>query len=562
MHDLVISNAIIVDGTGREPVKGDLAVARGRISAIGTDLGPAESRIDAGGKVLMPGIIDTHTHYDAQITWDPWCDPSPALGVTTVVMGNCGFTIAPCKPGDRRQMMLNLSRVEGMSFDALDAGIRWEFEDFSGYLDMLQRQGVGPNVCAYIGHSALRSYVMGEAAVARAATDEEISSMSRLIADAMRAGAVGFSTSTHEQHVGDGGAAMPSRLADTRELKRLARAMGEQGRGVMMIVKGSKTSISDIEELAVEGGRPVFVSSMRHNPAQPMGVFNDLAMMRQARDRGNRLYGQCSCLPMVMDFTLEAPYIFEAFDAWRPALLAQEQSAQAYGRVLADAAFRGPLRFALRASGEQRLFKGDWSKLMVAETCRAENRCYEGRSVQELAAEQGQDPLDFFLDLALAEDLKTRFVIEVLNSDERAVARILSDPDSHVTLSDAGAHVTFICEAGFGLHLLGHWVRDLQVISLPEAVRRLTSQPANLLGLRDRGILAPGKAADLLWVDPDAVGIGERARLHDFPSGATRLRTSARGVHGVWINGCRVADADGLLGADKKPGQVLRDFAG
>lgn len=561
MHDIVISNALIADGMGREPYLSNLAISQGRISGIGQALGQAASTIDAAGKVLMPGIIDTHTHYDAQITWDPWCDPSPALGVTTVVTGNCGFTIAPCKPQDRRRLMLNLSRVEGMSIEALEAGIRWDFEGFPEYLDMLERQGVGPNVCAYVGHSALRSYVMGDAAVERAASEDEVRIMSRLVADAMRAGAVGFSTSTHEQHLGDGGAAMPSRLADVTELRALAKAMGDQGKGIFMIVKGSTTSIADIEQLAVEGRRPVFVSSMRHNPAQPNGVFNDLTLMRQARERGARLYGQCSCLPMMVDFTLEAPYIFEAFDEWRPALLAQERSTQAYAGVLADKEFRRLLRAGVSGAGQQRLFKGDWSKLLVAEAVCDRHRHYEGKSIQHLAAGEQVDPLDFFFDLALEEKLKTRFVAEILNSDESAVARILSDPDSHITLSDAGAHVTFICEAGFGLHLLGHWVRDQQVLSLQEAVRRLTSQPANLLGIRDRGTLAVGQAADLLLFDPVNVGIGEQSRLHDFPAGATRLRTAARGVHGVWINGTCVADTSGLLDVSHKPGKVLRQFA-
>ena len=241
MFDLVIKDAEIHDGAGSAPVHGDLGVTAGRIAAIGSKLGTAKETVKADGLALAPGIIDGHTHYDAQITWDPFVDPSPALGVTTAVLGNCGFTIAPCKPADRDLTMRHLTHVEGMSLDALRAGIRWEFESFPQYLDMLQRHGVGPNVACFAGHSAIRTFVMGEEATERTATDDEIAAMTAQVREAMAAGAVGFATSTAEAHNGEGGTPMPSRLADDRELRTLVRTMGESGHGVYMLTKGSKT---------------------------------------------------------------------------------------------------------------------------------------------------------------------------------------------------------------------------------------------------------------------------------------------------------------------------------
>ncbi len=277
MHDLLIKNAMIVDGLGGAPLAGALAVRDGRIAAIGRDLGAAREIIDAGGLTLAPGIIDGHTHYDAQITWDPFADPSPSLGVTTIVIGNCGFTIAPCRAADREITMRNLTHVEGMSLDALRAGIAWDFESFPDYLAILERRGVVPNVAAFIGHSSVRTYVLGEDASRRAARDTEIAAMQRLVREAMAAGAVGFATSTNEPHNGENGVPMPSRLAEDRELRGLVKAMGESGRGIFMLTKGTKTSIPYLEGIAAESGRPVLIAALQHNPVNPEGVFGAIA---------------------------------------------------------------------------------------------------------------------------------------------------------------------------------------------------------------------------------------------------------------------------------------------
>ena len=561
MHDLVFRNALILDGLGREPFHGDLAVDAGRITAVGGDIGAGREEIDAAGKALMPGIIDSHTHYDAQVTWDALCDPSPALGVTTVVMGNCGFTLAPCRPEDRSLMMGHLTRVEGMAIEALEEGINWGFQSFPEYLAMIEDKGVGPNVAVYIGHSALRTYVMGGEATSRAANDDEIATMERLVAEAMDAGALGFSSSTHEQHVGWGGVPMPSRLADDREFKAIAATVGRAGKGTLMVVKGSGTTVSWIEELAVESDRPVLVSAMRHHPAAPNKVFDDLAALRNARERGRRLYGQCSCMPMAMDFTLENPYPFEAYEAWKPAIEADGRDA--YIAVLKDPVWRTAMKDEIANNPGMRIFRGNWDTLTIAEAGSDANRALEERSVGDRAREKGVHPFDYFIDLALEEDLKTLYATEFSNFDVPAVSRILQDPDNQISLGDAGAHLSFLCEAGFGLHLLGRWVRDLGVLSLAEAARRLSGQQANLFGMRDRGTLEAGKAADLLLFDPETVGIGPKVRLFDLPGGASRLRTDARGVAGVWVNGRKLADENGpiTVSSGDLPGQVLREFA-
>lgn len=560
MFDLLIKDAEILDGSGAAAMRGDLGISGGRIAAIGPKLGAARQTVKADGLALAPGIIDGHTHYDAQITWDPFVDPSPALGVTTAVLGNCGFTIAPCKPADRDLTMRHLTHVEGMSLDALRAGIRWGFESFPQYLDMLQHNGVGPNVACFAGHSAIRTFVMGEEATERAATDREVAEMAALVREAMTAGAVGFASSTAEAHNGEGGTPMPSRLADDRELRTLVRAMSESGRGVYMLTKGSKTSIPYLEEIAAEAKRPVVVAALFHSNTNPTAAFEWLRQVNEARARGRDLVAQTSCCPLSMDFTFKSPYLFESMEAWKPAMAAHDAAALA--KVYRDPAWRAAVRAEIDAKRGRLVFNGEWHKLFVVEAAKAENRAMEGATLEALARRANRDPLDFVLDLALSEGLDTLFVAELLHNDEQAVGRILADPATHISLSDAGAHLTFFCDAGFGLHLMGHWSRERGVLDLPQAVHRLTGQPAKLFGIRDRGLLREGYAADLMLFDPKTVARGPKRRAHDLPAGAARLTASAVGLHGVWINGQRVADAKGFCADPKsRPGEVLRSFA-
>lgn len=557
MHDLLIRNALLLDGLGSAPVHGDLAVRDGRIAALGRDLGSSRETLDAKGLALMPGIIDTHTHYDAQLTWDPGASPSPALGVTTAIIGNCGFTIAPCRPQDRERIMRNLTHVEGMALEVLRAGIRWEFETVPEYFAMLERRGLALNVAGFVGHSSVRTYVMGDDAAMRAATSAEIGRMRDLVLDGLHAGAIGFATSTSPAHNGEGGIPMPSRLADESEMRALVGCLKEAGRGVFMLTKGGETRMSFLEDLAAQSSRPVVVAALLHNSTNPQVVFDDLDAIAAAGARGRRMAGAVSCCPLTMDFTLREPYTFEGLAAWKPAMGLE---GDAYRAKLADSAFRESVRAEIARSATFRIFNGEWDKVQVVEAAKPEHRGYENLSVAALAAQKGVDPLSFMLDLALAENLDTVFTALLLNSDEQAVGKMLRHPASLVSLSDAGAHLTFFNDAGFGLHLLGHWVRERGALTLAEAARKLTGDAAAVFGIRGRGVLRTGYWADLMLFDPSEVNRGPKQRVRDLPGDGARLMTPALGVHGVWVNGVRVADAAGTLALDRFPGKLLRDF--
>ncbi len=558
MLDLRIDDALIYDGSGRAPQRGSVGVNDGRIVAVGAVEGEAAERVDARGLALMPGIIDTHTHYDAQITWDPFVSPSPALGVTTVVMGNCGFTIAPCRPADRDLTMRNLTHVEGMSLDALRTGIDWGFESFPEYLDMLESRGVGPYVAFYVGPSGLRPVVMRYQAGMRAATPYLEAPVRRIVVEAMEAGACGFSTTRSAQHNGEAGIPMPSRLADEAELVELSGALRERGRGLLMMTKGGQTKVGGIERVAAAAGRPYLVAALLHSNLTPESTFDDLEKIAAAHARGRRLYGAVSACPLTFEFTLHEPYVFEGLAAWQPLMKLDEPAMK---QTLRDPAFRAAVKQEL-STRATRLFNGEWEKMFVTEVRDPGNARLEGRSIRDLAKAAGVHPLDYLLDLSLGEDLDTLFTGTLLNSDEDAVGRMINDPHAIVSLSDAGAHLTFLCDAGYGLHLLGHWGRDRGTLPIEQAVKKLTSEPADLFGIRDRGRIKTGAHADLLLFDPKTVGRGPSRRVHDLPAGASRLTTPGIGAHGVWINGEKVADGNGMLADAPLAGKVLREFAG
>ena len=557
--DLLIRQALVFDGSLSEPQIKDVAVYQGRIVAIEDHCqAQAMETIDAQGLALMPGIIDSHTHFDAQITWDSYVRPSPAMGVTTAVIGNCGFTIAPCRPKDRELTMRNLTQVEGMSLDVLRDGIDWRFETFPEYMAMLKQKGCAINIAAYVGHSSVRTWVMGEQANKRQATPDEIAAMAALVREAMAAGAVGFATSTSPAHNGEGGFPMPSRLASDEEMMQLTLAMASLGRGVYMVTKGGQMSMSFLQSLAQKSGRPVMVAALLHNSTNPQAVFNDMAAIAQANAQGIGMIGQVSCCPLTMDFTFASAYPVEGLVSWRAAM---GLSHDALKGILADTSFRQAVKDELFQTATFRLFNNEWDKVHVVQTALAEHRSFEQKSVADLALASHQDPLDFALDLALKEDLQTVFTAQLLNSDTEAVGRLLNDPHSLVSLSDAGAHLTFFNDAGFGLHLLGHWARDLGLMSMQQAVHKLTAQPAKVLGLKDRGHLRVGFAADMLLFDPKTVGRGPKHRVFDLPGGAARLNTLASGVHGVWVNGQLIADQDGLNEQSVFAGQLLTEFS-
>jgi len=545
MHDLLIRGARVVDGTGAPAITADVALRDGRVAGVGRALGSARQVVDADGLVLMPGIVDVHTHYDAQITWDRTLSPSPALGVTTAVMGNCGFGIAPCPQTERETVLKNLSVVEGMDLDALLTGTQWGFESFSEYLDQLRRIKPYANVAALAGHSTIRTAVMGDEASTRAeATADELRRMQAMVREAMEVGAIGLASSFSPNHAGFAGRPMPSTIAPDAELRALAQPLGECGRGIFVMATGARATTEFMESLAADTHRPAFMVTVltMYNDAAPDVALDYYQRCAAARARGHEVYIHTSCQPLSFDFTLENPYLLYSHDAFARVKAANPEELPA---IYADPAFRRRFRENLARPGQGILFYGDWSKIEVDE-----------RPVTALASEAGRDPLDWFFDLPL----DTPLIAKLFQNNDAGVAPLLKHDSGVVALSDAGAHLIFMCDAGFGLHFLRHWVRETGTFTLEEGVRRLTSDPAAKYRIPDRGTIAAGAWADLLLFDPSTVGMSALERRKDLPGGGARMIRQPRGVHGVWVNGIQIHDGRDYLPLDAGPGQVLTQF--
>jgi N-acyl-D-aspartate/D-glutamate deacylase len=537
-------------------------VSGGRIAAVGRVPGHGREEIDAAGLAVAPGFIDPHTHYDAQLLWDPLASCSSWHGVTTVVTGNCGFTLAPCRPDDRDTMLRMLQYVEAMSLDALQKGVRWTFESFPEYLDTLDRARLWVNVGALVGHSAIRQYVMGESAWERAATADEVARMGDLVRTAMAAGAVGLSSSANTNHVGERGRPVPSRLAGDEELPRLVAAMGATGRGVLELTIGGTrpdrvAEIDRFAELARVSGRPVTLVSIRHNPLAPDEHRVVLGRIEALHREGLRVYPQGTCSPLTATFDLTGPFVFYRFPVWRRVM---ETPPSEWGPLFRDPGFRDEFRATV---GRSALFTGDASPLRVHAVRSPTFARFVGRTVADVARSLDRDVVDVFFDLALDDDLKTQFTVATVNTDASAVAEIFSHPRVLLGLSDAGAHLTLFCEAGQTSRLLGHWVRERRALGLEEAVRRITAMPASVFGLTDRGRLEPGLAADVVVFDPATITDHPPEMVHDLPGGGPRLVQRASGVVWSLVNGRPVIRAGRLPdpGVGPGPGRVLRPAA-
>ena len=559
MYDLVIRGATIVDGLGHEPRQADVAVENGRIADIGEVGRQAERVVDAGGLTLMPGIIDIHTHYDAQVTWDATLSPSPSLGVTTAVMGNCGFGIVPSPPDLRDLIMRNLAVVEGMDLDALRAGINWEFQSFAEYLAAVRRRAPYANLAVFVGHSAVRTAVMGEdASIRKQPTSAELAEMKRLVAEAMKEGAVGLGASYSLNHSGWGGVPMPSTISELGEFDALVGAMGPPGRGVVEISSGQRP-VAEMAEIAGRHGRRIFMSTALalYNEQYPRRAIEMFEACAAAQARGNQVHIQLTCQPLSFDFTLESAYPFYSHEAFEPIKAYSPEQLKA---VFRDPGFRERFRQNLREPRPGTVFQGNWQRVVVAVPALRKNAGLTNRNIADIAREQGRDPLDVMLDLGLEEDLQTAFLGLFFNAVDEGVAELLKHPAGVVALSDAGAHLMYLCDAGFGLYLLGHWVREKGLFDLAEGVRRLTSHQAGLYGIPDRGRIATGAFADLLLFDPANVGVSPARRVNDLPGGGPRTIRDPKGVHGVFVNGVEVFDGRDYRPMAKGPGQVLDRF--
>jgi N-acyl-D-aspartate/D-glutamate deacylase len=560
MHDLIIRNAQIFDGTGLAPVLSDVAVSNGRIAHIGHTTEAAKESIDAQGLALMPGIVDLHTHYDAQVTWDRTMSPSPALGVTTAVIGNCGFGIAPCPAPLQETMLKNLSVVEGMDLNSLLTGVNWEFESFGQYMDQLRRIGPYINTAVFAGHSVIRTAVMGADGSSKIdPSPEQLQTMRNMVSDAMDHGAIGFASSFSPNHSGYGGIPMPSTIASEAELRALTAILGEKKKGVFMMATGTRASPDIMESIVEDTGRPAYISTVltMYNEGNPLLGATYYERCAQALARGHELYILTSCQPLSFDFSLTDPYVLlshSAFDVVKSA------TADALPSIYRSAEFRNAFRENLKQPKAGILFLGNWRHIEVGQTMRPENQKLEGQSIQALADLHGQDPVDVFFDLALSEDLGTHFVGKFFNNNDEGVAPSLKHPASVITLSDAGAHLSYMCDAGFGLYFLSHWVRDTGHFTLSEGIRKITSEPADRFRIPERGRLQVGLPADMLLFDPATVGISKPIPVQDLPGGGSRMVRTATGVHGVWVNGVKVHDGHNYVDHPQGPGQVLDQF--
>ncbi|MCU1367965.1 MAG: Amidohydrolase 3 [Ilumatobacteraceae bacterium] len=550
MSDLVLRGGTVVDGTGAAPRLADVLVRDRRIVAVGSisaaDAAHAVS-VDCTGLVVAPGFIDPHTHYDAQVLWDPGLTPSTWHGVTTVVMGNCGFGIAPTREADRGTVMRVLENVEGMPLAALQAGIPWTFETFPEYLDALEALPLRVNVAALIGHTPLRLYVMGDDATEREATDAEVASMKAIVAEAIEAGAIGFSTSRSASHLGAYGKPVPSRAAALSEIWALAGALGDAGKGTIEATWGPDLFVDEFARMAEDIGRPVSWAAIMAGRNQP-GYSDSVA---ERVEVGGNVHPQVACRPIVVQIALNDPFPFA--------------NVPAFGEILARARADRPELYLdpewrARADPQMRAAWGD----ILDHACVAESAAHPelqfGATLAELAAERGDGAtaIDVMVSIARADGFDTRFLVAMTNDDEDAVGRLLGNDQLLLGLSDAGAHTSQLCDANYATHLLGHWVREKGLLSLEKAVWRLTGHPAMVYGMTDRGVIAEGAVADLVAFDPDTVGTTLPQRVYDFPGGADRLVAHSIGIRHVWVGGTAIRSDDNDLAA-RGTGRLLRN---
>ena len=553
--DLIIKNGSVVDGTGRAAYRGDVGVQDGKIVALGKVNESAKRSIDASDCVVAPGFIDPHTHYDAQMCWDDAATPSPWHGVTTVVMGNCGVGIAPCLPAAREIAMRDLVNVESIPFEVLDRGITWDWETFPEFMQAAARRRPGINLAFLAPLTPFRHYVMGEASMERAANPAEIERIASLLGEAMDAGAFGFSSTVLNQHMGYGGRPLACRNASHAEYQAYGKVLKDKGKGAVEIALTRQIGVLDddgyalLDVLLAASHRPVTFIALFDRDDIPEAVRDTLAKVAPLIARGAR--PQTSPLPLTREVNMRNPFVFGAFPSWKPLFVDQSKPAQR--AVYSDPAFRARFREDLK---RPQTF-GNWSRVRVHEVQSSELKGYEGKSVTEIAQAQGKDPVDAFLDLTLADDLDIEFTMSTFNHRVDRMKEILANRDMLLGLGDGGAHLDTLCDSGYPTFLLGTWVRERGALSLEEGVRRLTTDPADFFGIKDRGRLAVGLAGDITIFDPATVGSSNRGeRRFDLPGGAKRMVMPSRGILHTIVNGECLYEAGAVTEA--RAGQVLR----
>ena len=560
MYDLILKGGRIYDGSGLPSFLGDIAIRDGKIVEIGRINGSAERVLDVGGLAVAPGIIDFHTHFDAQLWWDPLASSSTDHGVTTIVMGNCGLTLAPCKPENRDAMIGTFVRVEDMPRQTLQSGIPWAWTTHGEFLQALERKPLGLNVATLVGHCAVRQHAMGEASVEREATEAEIAEMAELVRDGMRAGAFGFSTNANQRHYREDGKPVPSRFAALDEIARLCRVVGETQRGLVQFTHGAFAAPEHVarigqwyDTILEETRRPLIGESIRHFWTEPDLWRKQLSDVEERCRGGYAAYAMTSTRRTLRRWTLKDSTRFDEMPAWKNLMiLPLDQRARSFG----DPQIRAHLDKAL-AESKPISFSRRWDLVFVKNAGRAENKSFEGQSIEQLARRQSKSPIDAFLDLALAENLETIFEDAATQADEQAVKEIFSNPHVLLGQSDAGAHVANANPGfGFATTMIAYWVRDRGIMNLEAAIKKLTFLPASIFGMNDRGLLRRGLAADLFVFDPETIDLLPPEKRNDLPEGAARYVQRAKGIHCTIVNGSLLMKDGAHTGVF--PGRVLR----
>ena len=555
-YDLLIKNGRIVDGSGMPSFRGDVAVKRGKIAEVGRLNGGAERVIDADGKVIAPGFIDNHCHYDAQVTWDPLCTFSCYHGATSVVVGNCSLAVAPVRASDHDKLIGMLSQVEAIPMDVLQAGMPWNWESFPQYMDALDGK-LGVNVGALMGHSAIRLYAMGEASQERTASEDELELMRSVVHEGIDAGALGLSLSRNLSHFDVQGKLIPASFAPEPELFALAEQLGKLGTGVIQSGGGTTPELKDrlMSRLSAASGRRVIYNAIAENARAPMRWKQHLDFVEESCRQGNRAMPLCSPNSVVGRFTMKNCQTFRQLPTWLEIMNSPDEAKlRAYG----DLQLRQKLREEVEAPlGPDSRWAKRWDLLLVEEPALERNRGLKNKSIAEIAATRKKDPLDVFLDLVVDEELNTLFALGQNNTDREAMTQFLSSPYTVVGLSDGGAHVQFHCQVGYSTRMLGYWVRERGIMALEQAVRRLTFDSATTFGIYDRGLLQPGMVADVVVFDPDTVQPRKQEVVHDLPNNGWRVRALADGVLFTVVNGEVLIDNGTHTGAT--PGRVLRN---
>ena len=555
MLDLLIKNGTIVDGTGGPARHGDVGVSEGRITLIGNSAERALRTINADGLVVAPGFIDPHTHYDAQICWDEGLTPSSWHGVTSVVMGNCGVGIAPCRPAAREIAMRDLVNVEAIPFEVLKAGITWDWETFPQYMEAAEKRRSALNLAFLAPLTPLRHYVMGEASMERAADGAETAKIAHLLGEAMDAGAFGFSSTLLNQHLGYQGRPLACRNASREELKAYCNELRSRRKGAIEIAMTRQIGVMEDAELQLldfmldESERPITYIALFDRDDLPEAVRTTLKKSAPMIARGAR--PQTSPLPLTREINMRNPFSFAAFPSWKRVF--EDKSKPAQAAVYRDPAFRNAFREDLKRPASF----GNWARITVHEVRSSGLKHLEGRTVADIAGERGVDGVDALLDITLEDDLDNEFTMQSFNTRVDRMAELLNDRSVLLGLGDGGAHLDMLCDSGYPTYVLGTWVRERKVLTLEEAVRRMTSDPADFFGIRNRGRLKPGFAADITLFDPAKVAsAGRPERRYDLPGGAKRMVMRSEGIEFTLVNGVVTWERGSLTGA--VAGEVLR----